>query len=70
MPEDDRVELTADRVVSKDQWAERRICRGEGLKCLLGFQAAECIVGILQGEADEDAFEAIRDGLLNLEREA
>ena len=32
--------------------------------------AVECIVGILQIEADKVTFEAFRDGLLNLELEA
>ena len=60
-------ELAADRVVSKDQRAERWTCRGEGLKCLLSLPAVECIVGILLVEADKGAFKAIRDGLFNLE---
>ena len=35
-----------------------------------GLPAVKCVVGIFQVEVDEDAFEAIRNGLLNLEREA
>ena len=56
--------------MSKDQRAERWVYRGEGLECLLSPPAVECIVGILQIEADKDTFEAFRDGLLNLELEA
>ena len=56
----DRVEPNADRVVRKDQRAERWTCGGEGLKCLPILPAVECIVGILQAEADEGAFGAFR----------
>ena len=66
----DRIKLAADRVVSKDQRAERWTRRGEGLKCLLGLPVVECAVGILLVGAGENAFEVIRYGLLNLELEA